>query len=90
MQVILHESYFRSKRIRKAICGYYATKTFNEAQMNYTTTKKEFLAIIFALDKFRNYFFGTPILVFTYHYTLKYLLNKKDVKARPIRWILLL
>nr|CAN70506.1 hypothetical protein VITISV_024962 [Vitis vinifera] len=34
---------------------YYASKTLNEAQRNYTTTKKELLVVDFALDKFRTY-----------------------------------
>ncbi|RVW13702.1 Retrovirus-related Pol polyprotein from transposon 17.6 [Vitis vinifera] len=34
---------------------YYASKTLNEAQRNYTTTKKELLVVVFALDKFRAY-----------------------------------
>ncbi|GKA02177.1 reverse transcriptase domain-containing protein [Tanacetum coccineum] len=34
---------------------HYASKTMNEAQENYTTTKKELLAIVFAFDKFRQY-----------------------------------
>ena len=69
---------------------YYASKTLNDAQKNYTTTKKELLAVVFALDKFRNYLLGTSIVIFTNHSALKYLLNKKDVKKRLIRWILLL
>ena len=32
---------------------FYANKTINDAQLNYSTTEKELLAIIFALDKFR-------------------------------------
>ncbi|RVW18172.1 Retrovirus-related Pol polyprotein from transposon 17.6 [Vitis vinifera] len=31
---------------------YYASKTLNEAQRNYTTTEKELLVVVFALDKF--------------------------------------
>nr|KYP38245.1 Retrovirus-related Pol polyprotein from transposon opus [Cajanus cajan] len=31
---------------------YHASKTLDAAQANYTTAKKELLAIVFALDKF--------------------------------------
>ncbi|WJZ89307.1 hypothetical protein VitviT2T_008533 [Vitis vinifera] len=69
---------------------YYASKTLNEAQRNYTTTEKELLAVVFALEKFRAYLVGSFIVVFTNHSALKYLLTKQDAKARLIRWILLL
>nr|CAN76407.1 hypothetical protein VITISV_016041 [Vitis vinifera] len=69
---------------------YYASKTLNEAQRNYTTTEKELLAVVFALDKFRAYLVGSFIIVSTDHSALKYLLTKQDAKARLIRWILLL
>ncbi|RVW27280.1 Retrovirus-related Pol polyprotein from transposon 17.6 [Vitis vinifera] len=69
---------------------YYASETLNEAQRNYTTTEKELLAVVFALDKFRAYLVGSFIIVFTDHSALKYLLTKQDAKARLIRWILLL
>ncbi|RVW87849.1 Transposon Ty3-G Gag-Pol polyprotein [Vitis vinifera] len=69
---------------------YYASKTLNEAQRNYTTTEKELLAVVFALDKFRAYLVGSFIIVFTDHSALKHLLTKQDAKARLIRWILLL
>ncbi|KAL4290534.1 hypothetical protein GQ457_14G026900 [Hibiscus cannabinus] len=69
---------------------YYASKTLNDAQTNYTTTEKEMLAVIFAFDKFRSYLMGTKVTVHTDHSAIKYLLSKKDAKPMLIRWILLL
>ena len=69
---------------------YYANKLLNEAQQNYTTTEKELLAVVYALEKFRAYVLGTKIIVHTDHAAIKYLLNKKEAKPRLIRWILLL
>ncbi|XP_038711641.1 uncharacterized protein LOC120005855 [Tripterygium wilfordii] len=69
---------------------YYASRTLNDAQLNYSTTEKELLAVVFALEKFRAYLVGSKVIVYTDHAALKYLLNKKDAKPRLIRWILLL
>jgi len=68
----------------------YASKTLIGAQLNYATTKKELLAVVFAIDKFRSYLVGAKIIVYTDHAALKYLLSKKDAKPRLFRWILLL
>ncbi|XP_015939616.1 uncharacterized protein LOC107465138 [Arachis duranensis] len=68
----------------------YSFKTLDAAQSNYTTTEKELLAIVHALDKFRSYFLGSKIVVYTDHAALKYLLTKNESKPRLIRWILLL
>ena len=62
----------------------------NDAQLNYATTEKEPLAIIFAFDKFRPYLIGNKVIVHTDHSTIKYLMTKKDAKPRLIRWVLLL
>ena len=35
---------------------YYASKTLNDAQRNYTTTEKEMLAVVFSLENFANIF----------------------------------
>ena len=51
-------------------------------QLNYATTEKELLAVVFAMDKFRSYLVGAKVIV--------YLLTKKDAKPRLICWILLL
>ncbi|RVW21481.1 Retrovirus-related Pol polyprotein from transposon 297 [Vitis vinifera] len=60
---------------------YYASKTLNEAQRNYTTTEKELLAVVFALDKFRAYLVGSFIIVFTDHSALKIRSQIKDKKG---------
>ncbi|XP_073121776.1 uncharacterized protein [Henckelia pumila] len=60
------------------------------AQLNYATTEKELLAVVFALDKFRSYLAGSKVIVHTDHSALKYLMSKKDAKPRIIRWVLLL
>ena len=69
---------------------YYASKTLNEAQRNYTTTEKELLAVVYTSDKFRAYLVGSDIVIFTDHSTLKCLLTKQNAKARLIRWVFLL
>ena len=53
--------------------------------MNYTTTEKELLAVVFVSDKFCSYLMGTSIVVFTGHAAHRYLFTKKDAKARLIR-----
>ncbi|XP_050233798.1 uncharacterized protein LOC126682206 [Mercurialis annua] len=68
----------------------YGSRTLNDAQMNYATTEKELLAIVFAFDKFRSYLMGSKTIVFTDHAAIRYLLTKKEAKPRLIRWILLL
>ena len=58
--------------------------------MNYTTTEKELLAIVFALEKFRSYLLGTKVIVFSDHAALRHLMKKKESKPRLLRWVLLL
>ncbi|GJZ00452.1 reverse transcriptase domain-containing protein [Tanacetum coccineum] len=69
---------------------HYASKTMTEAEMNYTTTEKEMLAVVYAFEKFRSYLIMNKSVVYTDHSALKYLFNKKDGKSRLLRWVLLL
>ena len=78
----------RKEKIFIAI--YYASRTFNEAQENYSTTEKEMLAIVFPCEKFRPYILGSHVIVHTDHAAIKYLMSKKEAKPRLIRWVLLL
>ena len=77
------------RKDKKAFTIYYASKTLDSAQSNYTTMEKEFLVVVFALEKFRSYIVGSPVTIFTDHVALKYLLLKQDTKPRLTRWILL-
>jgi hypothetical protein len=65
----------------------YASKTLTGPQLNYATTEKELLAMVFAFENFRS---DAKVIVYIDHTTLKYLLTKKDAKPCLIRWILLL
>nr|GEV83849.1 reverse transcriptase domain-containing protein [Tanacetum cinerariifolium] len=69
---------------------HYASKTMTEAESNYTTTKKEMLAIGYAFETFWSYLILNKSIVYTDHSALKYLFAKKDSKARLLHWVLLL
>nr|GFB05892.1 reverse transcriptase domain-containing protein [Tanacetum cinerariifolium] len=79
------------QRIEKHIRPiHYASKTMNQAEANYTTTEKEMLVVVYAFEKFCSYLIVNKSIVYPDHSALKYLFAKKDVKARLLRWILLL
>ncbi|XP_058766048.1 uncharacterized protein LOC131639583 [Vicia villosa] len=69
---------------------YYASHVLNPAQINYATTEKELLAVVYAFDKFRQYLLGSRVIAYTDHSALKYIFAKQDFKPRLLRWILLL
>nr|GFB66869.1 reverse transcriptase domain-containing protein [Tanacetum cinerariifolium] len=62
----------------------------NQAEANYTTTKKEMLAVVYAFENFRSYLIMNKSIVYTDHSALKYLFAKKDAKAQLLRWIITL
>nr|GEU51161.1 DNA-directed DNA polymerase [Tanacetum cinerariifolium] len=69
---------------------HYASKTMTEVQIDYTTTEKEILSVVYAFEKFRLYLFLSKSIVYTDHSALKYLLSKQDAKPRLLRLVLLL
>ena len=73
----------KRERISQAI--YYASQTLNDDQLNYATTGKELLEIVFAFDKFRSYLTGNKVILHIDHSTIKFLMTKKDAKPRLIR-----
>ncbi|GJX33946.1 reverse transcriptase domain-containing protein [Tanacetum coccineum] len=90
MQGLCNAVRFRQRIEKHFRPFHYASKTMTEAETNYTTTEKEMLAVVYAFEKFRSYLIMNKSIVYTDHSALKYLFNKKDAKARLLRWVLLL
>nr|GFA69610.1 hypothetical protein [Tanacetum cinerariifolium] len=89
--VLGHKISKKGQRVEKHFRPiHYASKTKNQAETNYTTTKKEMLAVVYAFEKFRSYLIMNKSIVYTDYSALKYLFAKKDAKARLLHWILLL
>ena len=61
---------------------YYASRNLSDPERNYTTTEKECLSMVFAVDKFRHYLLGNHFIIYVDHQALKYLLNKADLAGR--------
>ncbi|GKA67531.1 reverse transcriptase domain-containing protein [Tanacetum coccineum] len=89
MQVIM-QSRGLGQRIESISTYSLCQEDLTEAESNYTTTEKEMLAVVYAFEKFRSYLIMNKSVVYTDHSALKYLFNKKDAKARLLRWVLLL
>lgn len=57
---------------------YYARKTFNVAQKNYTITEQELLAVVYAFEKYWVNLLEKIVIVHTDHTAFRYLMDKKD------------
>lgn len=64
-------------------------KILSKVKRNYTTTEREGLAIVYALQKFRNYLLGAYFKMYINHSTLKYLLNKPILGGKNCLCLLL-
>lgn len=54
----------------------FAIRNFSKVEKNYSTTEREGLAMVYSLQKFRNYLLGEHFKMYTDHYTMKYLVKK--------------
>ncbi|GKA24514.1 putative reverse transcriptase domain-containing protein [Tanacetum coccineum] len=68
----------------------YASRQLKVHEGNYTTHALELGAVVFPLRLWRHYLYGTKCVVFTYHKSLQYILNQKELNLRQRRWIELL
>jgi len=68
------------------VLGYFS-KTLSSAERNYSVYQKECLAILRAIEYFKQYLQGTHFTVFTDHFSLASILNWKDPPMRIARWL---
>lgn len=66
----------------------YASRTLNKAERSYSTTEKELLAVLFAVEVFRPYIEGSHFSIYTDHHSFIWLNNLKEPTGRLGRWSL--
>lgn len=80
MLVFFNGNHARSCKGKVLHVIYHVRKILTDAQINYVTTEKKMLALVFAFDKFRFYLINSKVIVYTNHAALKYLFkNIKEV-----------
>ena len=68
----------------------FASRSLLAAEINYTTTEKELLSIVFAVGKFRTYILGNKTVIRTDHKALSFLNSCRLTHSRLTRWVLTL
>ncbi|CAM9676515.1 unnamed protein product [Heterosigma akashiwo] len=85
--VLSHYSFDeQGNRIEQPIV--HASKCLNIHQKRYSTTEKEGLAVVWAVDLFKSMLIGKNFTVETDHSALRQLLTTKDPSGRLARWVL--
>ncbi|KAL3694202.1 hypothetical protein R1sor_007853 [Riccia sorocarpa] len=69
---------------------YFASRTLNNSEKDYTTTEREALAMVYAVKKFKSYLQVNKFVFFVDHQALTYIVNKVHITGRIARWLLLL
>ena len=64
----------------------YYSRTLSRPERNYSTTRRELLAVLDSLQHFRIYLVGHHFLLRTDHASIKWLTNFKDATGQNARW----
>ena len=65
----------------------FASRSLSKPERNYCVTRRELLAIVYAIRKFRH-FLGEEVVIRTDHNALQWLLNFKEPEGQMARWLL--
>ena len=65
----------------------FAAKSLSKAERNYSTTRKELLAMVWGMEHFEPYLWGHHFTVCTDHSALKWLQGFKNLKGQVARWL---
>ena len=65
----------------------YSSRTLTKAEHKYSATRKEMLALVWALQYFRPYLVGKDFKIRTDHNALRWLFNFKEPEGQIARWI---
>ena len=66
----------------------YASRVLTKSERQYSVTKRELLAVVWATNYFRQYLLGRRFLLRTDHSALQWLFNMKDPTGQLARWLL--
>jgi hypothetical protein len=65
----------------------YASRSLNNAERAYCTTRKELLAVVFGLKQYRMYLLGRSFVIRTDHSALQWLRRTPEPIAQQARWL---
>ena len=65
----------------------FQNRALSASERNYSATKRELLAIIFALKKFHYYIYGTQFQLLTDHKALTFIFTQKQTNAMILSWL---